>query len=125
MGKQFYRTKSAREHKAKQELARNRNELAKALKKEGLDASKVFDKQKGQREESSKARYDAKHRKSRDDSEEVEAKRQAEREQRLEERKIRSRAFYAKTKKGQPKMKNVIDNLVMKLEKQRNAEQGN
>lgn len=119
MGK-FHRSKSAREHKAKQELARNRTELAKALKKEGLDPSAVFEQQNKQRDSERQGRKAA--RRPDESIAEAQKKREEEKEHNLRERKVKARAFYARTKKGQPRMKNVIDNLVMKLEEQNRHE---
>ena len=112
MGKKFKKT--SKEHKAAIELAKNRRELAKALKKEGFNPSAVFENEAQIKEEEKKSRESKKDSLSNEDSKSKE-ERGAEKQKKLKVRKRKARQMLSRTKKGQPIMKNIINNLLNKL----------
>ena len=107
-----YRKKTAREHQAAVELASKRRRLAKLLKQEGFDGVPLDRKPKEPEPAEEEAPVDAAkpEQKSKEESE-------RERQSKLAERKKRAQALMKRTKKGQPFMKNIVGDLVQKLER--------
>jgi hypothetical protein len=103
------RKKTSREHKAAVELARNRRALSKALKKEGFDGVPLDKKPK------TEAAVTTEVKKVVELKEESKEERATVRKEKLQERKKRSQMLLTKTKKGQPIMKNLVNDLLAKL----------
>jgi hypothetical protein len=111
--KRSFRSMSSREHKAKVELAAKRRELSKALKREGFDgvplAKKIRSLEDDNRDEEKKKLQ------QQPVIQKTKEEREKERLTKLEERKKRSSLLLKRTRKGQPIMKNFINDLVNKI----------
>ena len=98
--------KSSREHKAAVELAKQRRQLSRVLKKEGVDPAKVFEKPSTDTEANHVPLNDV---------QEVEDQEKL-RKEKLKARRARTKRLSQRTKKGQPLMKHMIGDIISKLE---------
>lgn len=115
------RNQSSKQHKAALELASQRRQLAKVLKREGVNPAPVF-------EATKRPKVDPKVVAAAAAAEEEEetpaaapadpAKSLADKQAKLKLRQKRSLLLSKKTRKGQPIMRNVIGDLVSRLQKQ-------
>jgi hypothetical protein len=107
--------KSSKQHKAAVEAAVKKRELAKVLKKEGVnDIAEVFERAKKKPKLAPEEDEVAKD----TTAQPAPAVRsEQEKKKKLKERKKRSLLVTKKTKKGQPIMNNIIQDLVAKLQK--------
>jgi hypothetical protein len=102
------RKKSAREHQAAVELASNRRQLSKLLKKEGFEPVPL-DKKPKLVEDTSDEKEEA------IDKTKTREEREQERTKKLQERKKRASHLLKRTKTGQPIMRNLVGDLVSQL----------
>lgn len=118
------RNQSSKQHKAALELASQRRQLAKVLKREGVNPAPVFEATKRPKVDPKVVAAEAAAAAAEEEEETPAAapadpaKSLADKQAKLKLRQKRSLLLSKKTRKGQPIMRNVIGDLVSRLQKQ-------